>query len=248
MNKPIKSKQHSNSVAKGEDQSAQRKAKSPLSRREARVDIAIQSVSATVAILLTVVAVVGVSDLTSKLAITLWLSGVAAVLILLGLGLYLMKTVWAQEPRPELFIEEARILPLILGKPQTVAMLLRNSGVSPARNIKLGPHNASLKPKDFTGPLSYGDPKFPVDTTTELAGGAAVNVSVVVHIEVTEERLQQFNDGGLLYFHYGQGSYEDDAGRTYRFDYCFMYSPMAPTILRICPNQYRPRKDHEDQK
>jgi hypothetical protein len=196
--------------------------------------------------------VVAVLDIAHKGTITLWLGYAAILCALTGLCLYVQKHIWENEAkaaeRPELFIEEARMLPLVLGKPQTVILLLRNSGHHPARNIKLGPHNASLKPKDFTGPLSYGDPKFPVDTSTELAGGAAVNVSVVVRIEVTEERLQQLNDGDLLYFHYGQGSYEDDVGRTYGFDYCFMYSPMTPTILRICPNQYRPRKDHEHQK
>jgi hypothetical protein len=248
MNKTTDSKQRSESIAEREDQNAERKEQSPLSRKEARVEGAIKAVEASVGILLIVAAVVGVTDLASKLAITLWLSGVAVVLILLGVALHFKKKAYERESapiqRPELFIEEAEITPLIVGKSQIVRLLLRNRGDLPARNIKIGPSNNSLRPKDFAGPLVYGPGES--DTTQDLAAGAQTVVAIEVLLEITEERFEQLNSGELLYFTYGRGSYEDDAGRIYPLEFCFMYSPMSRTILRLCPSRYWPKNDHEN--
>lgn len=236
----------------------ERKTRSGVFFGRSRMDIAIQATAVVAALLGVATVIVGTSSVTNKFTITLWLGFATAVLILLGGCLYWQRQHWEAEAkaaaeltkahRPELFIEEAQITPLVVGKTHTVVMLLRNRGDGHARNIKLGPNNYSFKAKDFAGPLMYGEGLSPIDTPVELAAGAAIAVAVTPHALITDERSEQLIAGDLLYFHYAEGSYSDDAGRMYQFDYCFMYTPMAPTILRVCPNHYRPKKDREEAK
>jgi hypothetical protein len=74
-----------------------------------------------------------------------------------------------------------------------------------------------------------------------LAADAEAVMAVDAQMGITKKTIQLLNDGELLFFHYGKGEYEDDFGGPYPIDFCFMYTPLAPTIMRTCPTRYWPK-------
>lgn len=218
------------------------------------MDIAIQVTTVIAALLGIATVIVGTSSINNKFTVTLWLGYATAVVVLLGGCLYWQKQHWEAEAkaaaesailqRPEVFIEEAKITPITVDRIPVVSLLLRNRGSRPARNVKIGPSKHSFKLKGFAGPLIYGPGES--DTTEDLAAGAATVAAVETGLVITDERFEQLNSGDLLYFTYGKGTYEDDAGHTYGLKFCFMYSPMCPTILQVCPDRYWPESNHEN--
>src|ERR1700686_349769 len=141
--------------------------------------------------------------------------------------------------RAELFIEGARMLPLEPGKSQKILLSVRNRGKLAARNINVGGANNRFLPKTFTGPLEYE--YVDSDTRPDLAADAEAVMAVDAPMGITKETIQLLNDGELLFFHYGKGEYEEGFGGPYPIDFCFMYTPLTPTIMRTCPLRYWPK-------
>jgi hypothetical protein len=58
---------------------------------------------------------------------------------------------------------------------------------------------------------------------------------------LSKERIEQLEKEEVLFFHFAEGEYDDDDGNTYPIDYCYMYNPLSPTILKMCPEKYWPK-------
>lgn len=142
--------------------------------------------------------------------------------------------------RPELYISEARMAPLVAGRPETIILGVSNRGNAPARNIRLGAGNHFYASSSFEGPLEY----LPIAIDTQPDLGPGEEKSIVSHSfePLSEERIKDFQEGRLLFFHYAEGEYDDDNGTAYPIDFCFMYMPLTPTAMRICPEKYWPKE------
>jgi hypothetical protein len=143
--------------------------------------------------------------------------------------------------RPELYISGSMMLPLEAGKPETVLLGLKNRGHAIARNIRLGGGNHLFTTDTFSGPLEYKP--VAVDTRADLGPGDEENSLISRSSEpLTAKRIKELNDGKVLFFHFAEGEYDDDDGVTYPIDYCYMYNPLSPTVMRTCPEKYWPRE------
>lgn len=142
--------------------------------------------------------------------------------------------------RPELYIREARMTPLVAGQPETIVLGIGNRGNATARNIRLGAGNHFYASSSFEGPLEYKP--IAVDTQPDLGPGEEKSMVSHSFEPLTEERIKDFQEGRLLFFHYAEGEYDDDNGTTYPVDFCFMYMPLTPTAMRICPEKYWPKE------
>lgn len=142
----------------------------------------------------------------------------------------------ASVERPELSID--RVLPrLAPGKPVSVTMQITNRGKAAALNIAIGGADF-FAPKSFNGLLEKHD--FPKsDTRPSLAGGAPITVDARANTPISREQVAGIQAGNLLWFRYGDGQYQDGTGNSYHFEFCFMYDPLRPDSMRICPTQYR---------
>jgi hypothetical protein len=59
---------------------------------------------------------------------------------------------------------------------------------------------------------------------------------------LSQKQIDQLNSGEVLFFHFAEGEYEDYRGDTYLIDYCYMYNPLSPIVMRVCPEKYWPKK------
>lgn len=158
------------------------------------------------------------------------------------LGLIATKHFWdsdGKRKRPELYVSGALMKPLKVGEPETVVLGLKNRGNGIARNIRLGRGNHLFAPASFTGPLECK----PSDSDTRPDLGPDEETSLVSPSQnpLSQDRLSDLQSGKLLFFHFAEGEYDDDDGRAYPVDYCFMYAPLAPTVMRTCPEMYWPK-------
>jgi len=151
----------------------------------------------------------------------------------------------APKERPELYISGTRLGPLSPGEPETVVMGIKNRGKATARNIRLGGGNHLFTTSSFSGPLEYK----PVEATMQTDLGPGEENSLVSRSDqpLTAKRIKELQDGKVLFFHFAEGEYDDDDGNTYPIDFCYMYMPLSPTVMRICPEKYWP-KDRKDRK
>jgi hypothetical protein len=140
-------------------------------------------------------------------------------------------------PRPELYSNGAMMKPLISGQPELVIVGLKNRGNAVARNIRLGGGNHLFTLKNFRGPLEYK--RVDVTTYADLGSGDEENSLISQSVQpLTAKRIKQLQDGEVLFFHFAEGEYDDDNGNTYLIDYCYMFNPLSPTIMRTCPEKY----------
>lgn len=223
------------------------------------MDLAIYVVGGIVAIFAIGVAAVSAFSMKHKGTYVLWLSFLGVVFILLGITLYLQKRIWehdeaiatgaaksaAQTPvakeRPELFLEKAEIQPLEPGKPEFVLLVVKNRGKATARNVGIENH-ITLVNTPFNSPLRYlGNPE--LETRTDVAANAGIMLRSQIKRALTEEWVNNLQSGKMLLFYFGKGEYEDDSGNKYPIKYCYMYDPMMPTSMRICPTRYWPEDD-----
>jgi hypothetical protein len=143
-------------------------------------------------------------------------------------------------PRPELYSNGAMMKPLVPGQPELVMIGLKNRGNAVARNIRLGGGNHLFTLKNFSGPLEYKS--VDVTTSADLGPGDEENTLISNSVEpLTAKRIKQLQDGEVLFFHFAEGEYDDDSGNTFPVDYCYMFNPLSPTIMRTCPEKYWPR-------
>lgn len=151
----------------------------------------------------------------------------------------------APKDRPELYISGTRLGPLSPGEPETVVMGIKNRGKATARNIRLGGGNHLFTTSTFSGPLEYK----PVEATMRPDLGPDEENSLVSRSDqpLTAKRIKELQEGKVLFFHFAEGEYDDDDGNTYPLDFCYMYMPLSPTVMRICPEKYWP-KDRKDRK
>jgi hypothetical protein len=147
--------------------------------------------------------------------------------------------------RPELYINGSRMGPLSSGQPETVVLGIKNRGQTTARNIRLGGGNHLFTTNSFSGPLEYK----PVGVTLRPDLGPGEENSLVSQSTqpLTANRIKELQDGKVLFFHFAEGEYEDDDGNTYPIDYCYMYMPLSPTVMRLCPEKYWPRERKDRQ-
>jgi len=146
----------------------------------------------------------------------------------------------AVSERPELFVERAIAQPLIVGKPKAVILQIRNRGKRTAYNVAVGVNQAGTPPS-FVGPLQYTfvEP----DTKPDLGPDAIISLVTKGGPVVTEEEIGALDEGEVLWFHFGKARYEDESGRTYWFDFCFIYEPVIGRDMRICPTCYWPPEE-----
>jgi hypothetical protein len=172
----------------------------------------------------------------------------AAILVMLSL--MAKKHFWDGEAekiqqRPELYVSGARMTPLHAGQPERVVLGIKNRGNATARNIRLGGGNHFFASSSFTGPLEYQS--LPVDTRPDIGPGEEKSIVSSSSEPLSIDRIKDLQRGELLFFHYAEGDYEDESGATYPIDFCFMYAPLSPTAMRICPEKYWP-KERKDRK
>lgn len=146
----------------------------------------------------------------------------------------------AEKTRPELYISGSMMGPLTPGEPETVLLGLKNRGNATARNIRIGGGNHQFTTSNFSGPLEYK--RVDVTTYADLGPGPEENTLLSRSPQpLTEKQIRELREGKTLFFHYAEGEYDDDAGNTYPIDYCYMFNPQSPTVMRICPEKYWPR-------
>jgi hypothetical protein len=143
--------------------------------------------------------------------------------------------------RPILFVERVIARPLVAGHRKAVSVWLRNSGKKPARKITVWITQAFTK-ADFVGPLIY-KPVYEPDSRFDCEPGAAVSLAGKSESPVALWEIKALNDRKAFWFHYGQGTYEDDLGNIYPLRFCYMYEPGLGGDLRICPDRFLPKED-----
>ena len=142
--------------------------------------------------------------------------------------------------RPELYTSGAMMGPLVPGEPETVLVAFKNRGSTTARNICLGGGNHVFTRADFAGPLVYKP--VPVQVRPDLGAGDEENTVISRSPQpLTEKQIDQLNKGEILFFHFAEGEYSDDSGNTYPIDYCYMFNPVSPTVMKVCPEKYWPK-------
>lgn len=145
-----------------------------------------------------------------------------------------------EKKRPELYISGSMMGPLTPGEPETVLLGLKNRGNAIARNIRIGGGNHQFTTSNFSGPLEFK--RVDVSTCADLGPGPEEDTLLSRSPQpLTERQIRELQEGQTLFFHYAEGEYDDDAGNTYPIDYCYMFNPQSPTVMRICPEKYWPR-------
>lgn len=147
--------------------------------------------------------------------------------------------------RPELYISGAMMKPLVAGQPETVVLGLKNRGNAVARNIRLGGGNDVFALSSFSGPLEYQPT--PITARPDLGPGEENSLVSQPSQPLTKDQIKELQEGKLLFFHFAEGEYEGDDGTSYPIDFCFMYEPLAQTVMRVCPDKYWP-KERKDRK
>lgn len=166
--------------------------------------------------------------------------------ILLMLALMAKKHFWdgeADKPhtRPELYSHAAWMLPLEAGQPETVLVGIGNRGDATARNICLGGGNHVFTTPEFTGPLVYKH--VPVQVRPDIGPHDKEENSMVSASDqpLSQQQIDLLKEGKELFFHFAEGEYSDDAGNTYPIDYCYMFNPKSPKVMRVCPEKFWPK-------
>jgi hypothetical protein len=152
---------------------------------------------------------------------------------------------FTHKERPELYVSGARMLPLEPGTPETVLLGMKNRGNATARNIRLGGGNHLFTTSSFSGPLEYKP--VAVDMRPDLGPGEENSLISESPQPLSKERINELQDSKVLFFHFAEGEYDGDDGTTYPIDYCYMFFPLSPTIMRVCPEKYWP-KERKDRK
>jgi hypothetical protein len=146
----------------------------------------------------------------------------------------------ATNEQPELYISGAMMMPLEAGKPETVLLGLKNRGKAIARNIRLGGGNHVFTTRNFAGPLVYKP--VPFQSRPDLGPGKEENSLISKSPQpLSQKQIEELTNEEALFFHFAEGEYDDDAGNTYPIDYCYMFNPLSPTILKMCPEKYWPK-------
>jgi|GEM_PF-5922974 len=169
------------------------------------------------------------------------ISLVSLIASILAMLFFVVRNTLREEPkRPELYISGSMMGPLIPGEPETVLLGLKNRGNAIARNIRIGGGNHQFTKSNFSGPLEFK--RVDVSTCADLGPGPEENTLLSRSPQpLTERQIRELQEGQTLFFHYAEGEYDDDAGNTYPIDYCYMFNPQSPTVMRICPEKYWPR-------
>lgn len=141
--------------------------------------------------------------------------------------------------RPELSIERVYVKTLEAGKPEIIMMEIQNRGKATAHNITIYGtlvHEYST----FNGPLVHKEG--PPEVAPISAAGSTFRIGFTSNWVNTAADVEAIKSGRILLFHFGKGHYEDEAGKKYPFDYCFMYDPSMPQSMMVCPTRYRPKE------
>lgn len=140
--------------------------------------------------------------------------------------------------RPELSIERVYVKILEAGKPEIVNMEIQNRGKLTALNVAI--HGTLVHEyTTFKGPLIHKptDPQI----VNSIAPGATITCAFHSTWINTAEDVETIKSGKIQLFHFGKAHYEDQAGKKYPLDYCFLYDPSVPRSMMISPAQYWPK-------
>src|SRR5436305_941957 len=58
---------------------------------------------------------------------------------------------------------------------------------------------------------------------------------------LSQQQIDLLKEGKVLFFHFAEGEYSDDDGNTYPIDYCYMFNPKSPKVMRVCPEKFWPK-------
>jgi hypothetical protein len=147
--------------------------------------------------------------------------------------------------RPELFVEHTTPDPIAAGKNITIRMIVRNRGRLTAHKIRIAAMHSLFK-SSFTGPLRYYQPN-PPDISPSLGVGASYEYISVSPWTVKKAHLADLKSGNIRLFHYGKGTYEDDRGNEFVFQFCATFEPSVRTMV-MCPDKYVPVSLSEEPK
>lgn len=177
----------------------------------------------------------------------LWWGVASAICATVGVGLYIQQHIlWAKrEPpeRPIVFVERVVARPLVAGHRKAVSVQLRNRGSRPARKITAWINHAFTK-ADFEGPLKFARIYEP-DTRSDCEPTAAISLAGKSDSPVALWEIKALNDKKAFWFVYGKGTYEDDSGNIYHFDWCSKYEPGMGEDMVICPDRFLPKEETE---
>jgi hypothetical protein len=142
----------------------------------------------------------------------------------------------ARMERPELFVEHATPDRIVAGQPVRMRLIVRNRGKMTAHKVRIGATHGLFK-SVFDGPLIYNT--IPSDVSPSIGADAGFEYISVSSWKIKRQHLVDLKAGSLRMFHYGKGTYEDEAGNQFMLQFCAMFEPTLSTMV-LCPDKYLP--------
>jgi hypothetical protein len=144
---------------------------------------------------------------------------------------------------PELFVEHVTPHPILVGKPVTMRMIVRNRGKATAHKVRVGATHALFK-SSLNEPLRYWTQ--PANVSPSIGSNASFEYISVSTWIIQRQHLIDLKARDVLLFHYGKGTYEDKSGKEFVFQFCAMFEPSVSTMV-LCPDTYIPISLSEDE-
>jgi hypothetical protein len=138
--------------------------------------------------------------------------------------------------RPELFVEHTTPDRIVAGQPVRMHLIVRNRGKMTAHKVRIGATHGLFK-SAFDGPLIYNT--IPADVSPSIGADAGFEYISISSWIVKRQHLVDLQAGKIRLFHYGKGTYEDEAGKEFVLQFCAMYEPSVSTVV-MCPDKYLP--------
>ena len=115
---------------------------------------------------------------------------------------------------------------VVNGNKLTQAIVVTNSGKTPAFNVKMKsegkfiPHGTEVTPPDYKGPVWIGEG----DSASTMPPGNARQI-FVPPVTFTDDGVKQINAGTVVYYQFGYVTYEDVFRRHHRTNFCVYMIP-----------------------
>jgi hypothetical protein len=144
--------------------------------------------------------------------------------------------------RPELFVESVYPEPFVTGHPNRMRLQIANRGRTTAHQVKLRSTHAVL-PSDFKGPLAYVTQ--PPDSWHPIGAGARFDLTSVASWNMTAWHVTEILAQRAILFFYGKGTYQDEGGRVFSFQFCTMFKASMSAMV-VCPESLWPKEQTAD--
>jgi hypothetical protein len=142
-------------------------------------------------------------------------------------------------PRPNLTTKGAQARFRVDG-PEDITVAITNLGDLTATKLWLDGITV-VTPPDFKGPLRK-EGSIRHECPTEIIPGATISTVLRGNKRWTKSGVESVRSGKNLLFHYCEGGYEDGAGNSYPFAFCFKYEPGFP-VMSLCEKCYWPKPE-----